>query len=293
MFCLFCSFLGEAQVDLSLKLKKGNIYTFSIVEKNTIIQVLKGTENRSINKLIGSYSYKILENWDSLYLIEARFNEFTQEIESSEENSSHSSTFSVAPDFMCTILKGIIDKPFKIVMDKEFTWKKVTGLDSIFFSTYAGINLPKENRRILDSTIKDLVGEFVDMGEISSLAIYPSKTIKPNEIWTTYSVTENIVPTYDTCNYYMAEVNGDDIVVKSDGRVHSVETEQTNEGLIISYHLSGKTSATTRFARNSGWIRQAEQQVEMEGYCNTREVKSNEKLQIPMKVRRELFITGY
>ena len=290
--CFFNTFFVTAQVDISLHLETGKSYSFSVREKTTIIQTIDGIENLSVSTIIGKYSYKVIADWDSLYLMDTHFIELTQQVESEAENSYHSSLETDPNDVMCTILNRLVNQPFRVIMRKDFTWKNVTGLDSIFFRSYASYNLPPDKKKVLDSLIIEIMDEFIDKGNVFPVTIYPSKTVRPNDVWTVFSETEHGVPTYDSCSYMLAEIYGDEVIIKASGTTSSLEKETINEGIGTSYHLKGTTEGTIRFDKKSGWIMQGEIKTVMEGKTMVREVNSTQKQLVPMKIIKEGFIIG-
>jgi len=144
--CLLSNYFLNAQVDLSLNLEIGKVYSFATVEKTTISQTILGVENKSVNTITGSYNYKVLADWDSLFLMETWYTEITQKVESAKENSFHSSSIKDNPDLTSIILGRVVNKPFRVVMRNDFSWKELTGLDSIFFRAFSDFNIPKEKK---------------------------------------------------------------------------------------------------------------------------------------------------
>ena len=296
IFCclyLLSGYFLNAQVDLLLHLKIGEVHSFSIVQKSTISQTVWGVENKSVNTITGSYSYKVLADWDSLFLMETWYTELSQKVESEKESVFHSSSMKGSPDVMCTVLSRVINKPFRVVMRHDFSWKEVTGLDSIFLRSYSDYYVPAEKKHWLDSTIIEGLKASAQDSKIYPIPIYPSRTIKPNEVWTVFSTSEHVVPTNDSCNYYLSEIYGDNIVIKGNGTASSTEKETVNEGIAVSYHLSGPIEATASFDKNTKWLRQSFVKTEMQGNAEYRDTNSTVDVNFPMKITTELFVTGY
>jgi hypothetical protein len=274
-----------------MKLELGKTYSLSTQSKTTIIQIIDGIETRSTDFEAGTFSYKVLKNWDSLYLMEAMMTELSQQVVSGDDSAFYHSGMNDG-SVASTIFNAIVNKPFRVVMRNDFNWKEVSGLDSIFFQAFDHYDIPKDKRQFLDSSVRELMKGFLK-SDLFPVFVYPSKTVASNGIWSVYSESQHGVPTYDSCNYHLSEIDGDYVVVKSSGTIASLEDEVTNEGTVTTYHLKGTSSNTLRFDKKSGWIKRAEENSEMEGFALEWDKNDTEKRKVPMRIITEGFIVGY
>lgn len=245
-----------AQVEISLRLDKGRIYNLSTNNKNTIIELNGDVETRTVNTEKGQFTYTMLEDLDSLYLVQVEFKHFSLKVETAEKNILYSSDINDHADVMSTILSRIINKPFKVIMRKDYTWKEVKELDSIFLQSYSDYNLNEDVKQQVDRSIKESLKGFTRQDAALTAVMYGAKKIKPGEVWTSQFITEHVVPTMDSCTYRFSETTGDFLLVTGSGTVVSLEDENVNAGISVSYHLKGITNHSVKFFKNSfGYMR--------------------------------------
>lgn len=281
------------QVNVSLSLEKGRSYYFSSNNKITIIESTGKTEARTVNTEKGSFSYTVLEDLDSLYLMETQFIHLSIKVETDSASTFSSSDINDLSDVASTMLSRIINKPFRVLMRKDYNWKEVYGLDSVFFNSYKDYNLSDDVRKQVDIAMKESMKGFTRQDDDLSAVMYGSKKIKADEVWTSSYITEHIVPTYDSCTYYLAETNGDFLVVKGTGTVSSFEDEKITGESSTAYHLKGTTEVTVKYFKNSFWINEAVVKTEITGDAEIKDTPLSDKRKIPMKIITEATISGH
>jgi len=282
-----------AQVEISLNLDKGRIYNLSTNNKNTIIELNGDTEIRTVNTEKGEFSYTMLEDLDSLYLVQVEFKHFSLKVETAEKTVFYSSDINDRTDVMSTILSRVIRKPFRVLMQKDYTWREVHGLDSIFLQSYNDYNLTEDVKQQVDKNIRESLKGFTRQDASLTAVMYGSKKIKPDEVWTAQFITEHAIPTRDSCTYHFSETTGDLLVVSGSGTVASLEEENVNEGISVSYHLNGKINHSVKFFKNSFWIHEAVAKTEIAGNAVVKETPSSEKKIVPMRIISEATISGF
>lgn len=288
---IFCFHL-DAQEEFLLNLKKDRTYCVSTSNVVTIIQELDGNQVKAINTEKGSFCYKVLADLDSLYLVETVFNHFSLHVESAETSSFFSSDKNEHSDVMSTILHGILNKPFKVWMRKDYSWKKVEGLDSVWWKSFAQFNLADDVKRQLDTVVREMLSAFTNNDQNLTSVLYGFKKVNPGEVWTTTTFAEHVVPTYDSCSYYLAETTGDLLQLKGSGVVSSTKKETTDQGITTSYELKGTTVTDVTYSKNSFWISYGTVKTEISGNSKSKDVKTGVVSLIPTRIITEGLVTG-
>ena len=283
----------HAQVDISLNLEEGRTYYLSTYKKNTIIESEGETEARTVSTEKGSYSFTMLKELDSLYLMEVEFIHLSMKVETPGNTIFYSSDIDNHSDITSTMLRRLMNKPFRVLMRKDYTWKEVQGLDSIFMNSYNDYDISEEVRRQVDNNVKESMKEYLKQDVALTTVMYGSKKLKEGEVWTSTYMTEHIVPTLDSCSYYLAETTGELVIVNGTGTVSSLEDEKTKDGVTISYHLNGATNVNVKFFKNSFWINDALLKTEIKGNAKISDGSASGKQIVPIRIMTEASITGY
>jgi len=289
---LIC-YSGHAQVDISLNLEQGRTYYLSTYKKNTIIESEGETEARTVSTEKGSYSFTMLKELDSLYLMEVEFIHLSMKVETPGNTIFYSSDIDNLSDITSTMLRRLMKKPFRVLMRKDYTWKEVQGLDSIFMNSYNDYDISEEVRQQVDNNVRESMKEYLKQDVALTTVMYGSKKLKGGEVWTSTYMTEHIVPTMDSCSYYLAETTGDLVIVNGTGTVSSLEDEKTKDGVTISYQLKGATNVNVKFFKNSFWINDAVLKTEIKGNAKIGDGSASEKQIVPIRIMTEASITGY
>jgi hypothetical protein len=257
-----------------------------------VIQEINGKEGKSINTEKGTFCYKVLADLDSLYLVETVFNHFSLKVESPETNSFFSSDINDPSDVFSTILRNILNKPFKVWMRKDYSWKDVEGLDSVWWKSFAQFNLTDDVKRQLDTVIRDMLPDLTNKDQNLTAVLYGFKKVNPGEVWTTNTITEHVVPTYDSCTYFLAETTGGFLQLKGSGVVSSIKKETTDQGITTSYDLKGITVTDATYSKQSFWIRHATAKTEISGDSKSKDLKTGIVTLIPTRIITEGIVTG-
>lgn len=292
-FLLFIPSSILGQVEISLHLDKGRTYSLSTYAKKTIIESSGETESRTVTTEKGEHSYTVLNEYDSLYLMQVEFRHFSLKVESSEKTIFYSSDISDKTDIVSTVLSKIINKPFQVMIRKDFTWKEIWGLDSIFLHSFSDYNLTEEVRQQVNKLILEGMKSYTRQDASLTAVMFGSKKIKPDEVWVHEYTSEHVVPTKDSCTYQFSETTGDLYEVSGAGTVTSLEDEIINEGATVSYQLNGTTNTSVKFFKNSFWIHEAVLRTEMTGFAEVKGVSSPDKSKVPMRIITEATISGF
>lgn len=293
---LFVAFVPSyllAQVETSLRLDKGRTYHLVTNNKNTFIELNGETETKSVNTEKGEFTYTVLQDLDSLYLVEVEFKHFSLKMESAEKTVSYSSDIDDRTDIVSTILRRITNKPFRVLMKKDYNWKEVYGLDNIFMRSIDDYNLTEDVKQQVEKSMRESMKGYTRQDASLTAVMYGTKKIKPDDIWTSQFITEHVVPTSDSCSYQFSETTGELLVINGSGTVTSLEEEKVNGNISATYHLNGTTNCTMKFYKNSFWVHEAFVKTEISGNAAVKEGASSEPKLVPMRIITEATITGF
>ncbi len=291
LFLMSCCLL-QAQAAISLKLQKGSTYCLSTNNKITVIQTVNGKEQQTTNNEKRSFCYKVLEELDSLYLVETYFTHLSQQVASPESSEAFNSDKPDTGNMMSTILSRILKKSFLVWMRNDYAWKETRGLDSIFLHAFDDYNLPPETKKPLDSLMLVMVKDFTRNHADLTAVLYSSKKVVPGDVWTTSTYAEHVIPTLDSCTYHLAE-NGSDLLLLTGTGVTTSTGDESREGdELTKYDLKGTSKVTVTFFKNSGWIKQGNLTTELSGNTRIRNIKTRVSYQVPTKIITESVMEG-
>lgn len=291
-FFLYCCQL-QAQIDFSLKLEKSGNYCITTNNKITIQQTIDGKVTQTINTEKGAYCYKILEDLDSVYLVETVFTHLSQRVENQDTISYFNSDSLSENNVMSTFLSKLINKPFLVWLRKDYSWVKTEGLDSIFLNIYKDFELPAATKSYLDSIMLEMVKTFSRNDADLTAVLYNSKNIIPGSVWTTSTYAEHVVPALDSTTYYLAETGGDLFDVTGTGIIIS-SPEGTNDGNETTwYDLEGSSKIFVSVYKNSFWLNRGNIVIELNGIAYIKNNKTKATLKVPTKIMTEASVEGY
>lgn len=288
---LLNGFWVSAQIDLSLNLQVGQRFSLTTFQSITIVETPFGVENKTSTTVSGAYHYTVLEKRDSGYLMEVKFTDFSQATTAAGSSSSFSSTATDTIQCMNKVLKRIINRPFQVVMNKEYQWRELIGFDDVFREAFATCATTEATRRIVDSVLMANKSSFIQNGSIIPLSLYSGGGKPIGKVWTEYAVSEHVVPTMDSCRY-LVEIYGDNIVVKGSGTTSSLEKETVANGLQIRYSLMGPIDYQVVFQKGSHWMTNGTFKVSLSGNAVVRKEGSILTSTIPVSINTEGIITG-
>lgn len=297
---LFCAVLlsllisgsVHAQIDLSLDLETGRTYLLSASEKTTIIETQYGTDVKNVTSTAIELSLKFLQKIDTAYLMEVRFISMNHRLEGPQGVTINSSALTDSSGFVSKMLNKVMQKPFRVVMDKNYNWKEVHGLDDIFREALACCATSEEASRKIDSVLAAEMKNFLTEGSNPLVNTLPPARLKPGEVWAVHQVSDRVIPTNDSCGY-LVEIYGDDLLVKGAGSSKSVEKETLRNGNLVSFFLDGDIHYTARFDRQTKWIKQATIKTTLTGHAISKKEGSILKQKIPMTVITESLVSGF
>ena len=299
-YCLFFIFLFSisvtlfCQIDLSLKLEKGQTYHKFTNNLTTIIESEGGSEVRTITTEKGGFSFKVLEDRDSIYLMETRFIHFSLKVETADGVTFNSSEKDDPTDVMSTILRKFVNKPFKVLMRKDYTWKETYGLDSIFLHSTDDYGLSPVIKHQVDSVMLAGVKDMSRVDAALTAVLYGSKKMFPAEVWTSQYITEHVVPTKDSCTYYLAETTGDYMTIKGTGFVESLKDQSIDAGTSTVYDLQGNIDIVAKYNKSTHWIREAMIKTEISGKAESISIETKtEKKTVPIRIITQATITDH
>lgn len=292
-FFIFTTLQAQAQVEIALRLDKGSTFCLNTLNKVTITETIHGAEQRMVNTEKGAFCYKVVEELDSLFLLETVFTHLSQQIESPGSIVNYSSDKPSQEDVISTLFSNVLNKPFLVWMRKDYTWKETKGLDSVFLNSYREYKLPPDTKRYLDSLILEMIKGFTRNDADLTAVLYNSKRMIPGEVWTTSTYSDNIIPMQDSCTYYLSETTGELLTLSGSGVVSSTGDKKRNGDELTSYEMKGNSEVSVTYFKNSFWIKTGTLTTKLKGLAMVRNVKTNAIRFVPTSISTEATINGY
>lgn len=119
-------------VDLSLKLEKRKEYNQVTSTKSTVEQNMMGQEINMLMTVNGAMTYKVKDINENGYEMEAVYNNLSMSMEMPQGTQEFSSEIKDTNDNASSVMSGIKDIPFEIVMSKTGKIKEVRNTDALW-----------------------------------------------------------------------------------------------------------------------------------------------------------------
>jgi len=301
------TFTQAQKVDLSLNLQEGKTYTQASESKISIKQVINGQDIEMGMALKGSMSYLVRTATKEDYVMEIMYETLSISMELPQGGSvelpqggsvEFSSEKTDENDIMSTVLRGITEQAFTLVLGRKGTISEISDLDTVWTSVFSQFpNVPEDQLNQVKGQIKNAFGPEALKGNIEMVtAIFPQDRVEPGEEWKVNTSMQSGISVDVATTYKLAELHPDYYLITGESSLHTADTAaivDTN-GMPMKYNLTGAISSEIKIDKQSGWIIEAHNIQDIEGEA---QIQPNPQvpmsMSIPMIMKNETVIKGY
>jgi hypothetical protein len=285
------------KVDLSLKLKKGSVYSQVSTSKATIIQTVNGQQMNMQVNITGTMNYLVTDIKENVYNMEVKYKNLAMEMNLPQGNVKFSSDKPDEKDVFSTLFAGMIDKPFFVKMTKKGRIEQIKGIDSLFERLMAKFpQLSNEQKAGIRSQLMNSFGEKAFKGNMELMtAVFPDNPVSKGDVWKVNTNLASSVKAKVQSIYGFKGESNSNYTIHGDSKIATDEKApyvETN-GMPMKYNLTGSMTSDIKIDKESGWIVEARVNQEMKG--NT-QIKDSPKtpggMTIPMTMKNETLVTN-
>jgi hypothetical protein len=251
VFISFFSYFAQTH-DLSLKLKKNEVYFHQVVVSMDIFDKTKGKTTKGNTTIETSLNYKVSKVTKTGYIIDARYNSMKMSVSTRGETVTYDSEIP-NNEPVSIIFSGLAKSTFQIYLSKYGKIEKVIGIDNVIRTAIDELKLiSKNDKEAIFKEISTSLGEESFRGNFELLfAIYNEKPIQMNESWsyTANVYTKDTKTDFDT-KFKLLEVKDEYYLISAEGVV-SPSKDKSNEASSL---ISGTSTSEFRLNKNNGWI---------------------------------------
>jgi len=251
VFSSFITFFAQSN-DLSLKLKKNEIYFHSLSVSMDIFDKANGKTTKGNTTIEAILNYKVSKVTKTGYVIDAGYKSMKMVISARGETITYGSEI---PDNepVSIIFRGLAKSTFQIYLSKYGKIEKISGIDNVISTAIDDLKLiSKKDKEAIYNEIATSLGEDAFRGNFELLfAIYNEKPIQVNDSWSyvTKVYTKNAQTDFDT-KFNLLEVKDEYYLISGVGII-SPSKEKSND---ITSLLYGTSTSEFRLSKTSGWI---------------------------------------
>lgn len=297
LFLLFTACKSDRK-EYQLKLNKGKVYLQDAVHTVNASYSLEGYDVNILTSTLEKLSFKVLEEYDSHYDMEVRYHSLTMRVLREGVLHEFSSSGKDDPDdIYSTILRNMIDKPFRIKMSKKGKIMEVKKIDGLFQHMLDDFPyLLQEERKTITQDIIQAFGEsaFIKNVELGTY-IYPDKPVQEGDKWKNQIHIKSVIEAEIDTEYELTKIYPAHMEVSGTSSLHLVNDKSYAEvqGMLVKYEMEGELSSELKVDLKTGWTVEAKVRQNMKGKAY---VKANEVFPsgatIPMDIHSESIISG-
>lgn len=267
---------------LELNLKKGSTYIQTIVSKSTMTQTSNGKTTNVDYSTKGRTSYKVIAINDSIYDLEARYENLSLNTKASSGNSFivFSSEKKDKNDMLSSALNEATNKPFDVKMSKRGKVVYIQNMDSLLWTSLDELTFDMADvKQHMKAEIKRVFGDKVFKSNLEqSSAIFPDHPVSIGDKWTTDITLNTGITAKSKTTYELKGIDGNCYIIQGTINTNSENKDEYKElyGMQIKMDASSLISSTTKVNRKSGWIKEQIMNCDM-----TSSSKIKESLQLP------------
>jgi hypothetical protein len=286
------------KVTLALNLTKGNTYYITSHAKMDISQTVKGQQQDITTTINGRVSYKVTAVKDSVYVMEVRYESIGMQMAMQGQNFDFYSGKKDTSDIFSTLLSGLINKPFSIVITRK---GKILSIDNME-NLYAGMfdNLPQltagQKTQVKAQIMKSFGPDSFRGTMEQAIAVYPEAKVAKNDQWVVNTKVESVMTAKTKTTYTLDDITENTYNLHGVAVIQSDDKDEYKEanGLPMKFtNVTGASTIDLKLDKTTGWINEEKAIIMI---TSTIDVKDNPKtpggMTIPMTVSGETTISN-
>ncbi|MBV9986790.1 MAG: hypothetical protein JO301_03875 [Chitinophagaceae bacterium] len=284
------------QYSISLKLQPGKTYFHTTTAVSTMHQEI-GEGMDLTTSITGKNSYRVLGHTDSIYHIQASYDDLSLKMKAAAMEMDFSSTAG-KQDIVSQIMSSLINHPFGMDMTTHGKVIAVRGLDSLLSNMAGQVpGIGDEQRTTLGKQISESYGPETFKSSFNSItAIYPpSGMARKGDKWTSSVEMPGVIKMTIVMEYQLMDEGADYYLIHGEGLMNTSDTSgySNMNGIELKYILTGKMTSDIKIDKLSGWIKEVKGVQKAEGHMRIKEsAMMPDGAEIPISLNSTTEVTG-
>lgn len=283
---------------LELNLKKGAVYTQTMISSNKMIQTTNGKETNVDLSLIIKVKYKVIDIKDSIYDLDAQYETLSMNAKASSGNGflTFSSTKKDNNDLLSTALQDATNKPFRVKISKSGKLVDIQNIDSLLWKFLDEMTFDRDIEKLqTKAQFKNVFGNKAFKNNLeNATAIFPAYPVSIGEKWTTNHVFSEGISAQSTTTYELKAKNCNSYIITGTMNLKSSDNDvyKAINGMEIKSNTIGSFIGTTKISKKTGWIKEQKMNFELIGSTVIKESPKLPKgMTSDMKMNMQITIT--
>jgi len=275
---LICSILFlngciKKSVDISLKLKKGNLYKVEVDLKEKVSQKIKDSSLELETKSKMGYLCNVT-NVDKNKNADIKVTFDSIDIKSSTPNGqtpiNSQQVASQTSDKLSKVYAAFVGKSFNVKIGEYGKVKQVVGMDDVVNNVFTELNIKDEKEKEdIKKVIKSKFGEEVITKSIETItSVYPNNKVKVGENWQQKVAISDQFPIEAERKYNLKESADGTSEITVDSQIKGKEDAEPKitDNLKITYEeIKGTEKGVINLNEENGLVKNAEMEVQFSG----------------------------
>lgn len=259
--------MGGEPVELKYHLRIGEVYRISQLVVSDLEQKIGGEKTYMSTYLSGDIEFRVIEDQDSCYEIEAQYVFLGLIIKSDDGISSINSDETGSDASM--LLGAMKNVPFKLSFFKDGRVRNVRDLDKMIANVFEeGPALTAEDSLTISNLLYESYGADAISTSIENLtAFMPNRAVKKGESWGNEFEVSSGIRLQLKNTYKLSKVYKDSVVISRTAIVNTPSggfPKLLNKFKVV-YSLTGKLNGSMTVNLKTGWIMHSEFEQKMRG----------------------------
>lgn len=195
------------------------------------------------------------------------------------------------------IVTAIIDKPFKVIMDKQGEVIDVQGVEDLWENAVNQFDeVPEMQKEQIKSQLMNAYGNKALKGNMEMMTrIFPDHAVTIGDEWAVRTNLEGAMHASVDSKYQLAEINSDHVLINGNSVIETADEEKYVEmgGMELRYDVKGSMTSEIKVDKASGWIIEAKISQKMKGDSHIkRNPQMPDGMTIPMETTTEMVVTN-
>jgi hypothetical protein len=295
LLILFLTACGTQKEKLQFNLKKDAVY-HQYMNSSSVVTQTMGEDKAVIDMLIACHlSYQVKEVTPEYYGMEVQYKSMNLLMKMDGMQIRFDSENIDTSDKVSMVMRNVINKAFYIKMLPNGTLKSIEGLDNIMSNQFEGLPpLSNEQKDQIQQYIEQSFGTQAFKGNIESMTqIFSSIEVGEGDHWKVNSNLHTAMNSYVETDFELKEMNDLTCKIVGKSKIKTDESSQKGSGeLNMTYELSGDMESDIEIDRKTGWIKQANNVIDISGTVNMKGTPMMpEGMSLPMSLKTKMTMT--
>jgi len=279
---------------ITIKLKKGQVYTQNMLLKSASEQTMQGVKSNTTTLTESGSRFEVLDVKDTVYTLRGTFGAITTKMIKDGDTIDNSKGAVVNP--ASELLSKINGKSYTMVMSNTGRVIETKGLNVLFDDLLK--DMPAAAEAVKSMMRNSLASAYGDSAirksaELSS-ALYPAKAVKEGDSWSAENSGGNNIMTPKVKGVYtLDKVSGSEYLISNKSTIEVKNSANAVEmnNFSMKYAVSGTMTSKSKVDRKTGMIMEMKAQQNISGVIMLKTPSSPQEIEMPVKATNEITMT--